>query len=97
MILSNLIRLGLHVDLSLILIFIGQFAHALLRTSAVRVTAEGRQKLTVSLNLAANLVRLLVLTGSIDSVMRGSWVGVAVFLCGQAAGDFLSMRVGAKP
>ena len=80
--------------ITLILIFVGQFAHALLRTSAVRATGMGRQNLTVVLNLAANLVRLLVLTGGIDAVMSRSWVGVAVFLAGQGAGDYLSMRLG---
>lgn len=80
--------------ITLILIFLGQFAHALLRTSAVRATGIGRQNLTVILNLAANLVRLMVLTGGIDSVMRGSWVGVLVFLAGQGLGDYLSMRLG---
>jgi len=76
----------------LLAIFIGQFAHALLRTSAVRATGAGRQKLTVLLNLAANLVRVMVLTGGIDAVMSRSWIGVAVFLAGQGLGDYLSMR-----
>lgn len=82
--------------ITLVAIFVGQFLHALLRTSAVRATGLGRERLTVTLNLAANLVRLLVLTGGIDAVMSRSWIGVAVFLAGQGIGDFISMRVGAK-
>lgn len=77
-------------------IFAGQFLHALLRTSAVRATGLGREHLTVALNLAANLVRLLVLTGGIDAVMSRSWIGVAVFLAGQGVGDYLSMRLNRK-
>lgn len=80
----------------LIAIFVGQFLHALLRTSAVRATGLGCGRLTVTLNLAANLLRLLVLTGGVDAVMSRSWMGVVVFLAGQGAGDYLSMRLGGK-
>jgi broad specificity polyphosphatase/5'/3'-nucleotidase SurE len=88
-----------HIILSLgpaALIFVGQFAHAVLRTSAVQAIASGRPWVVVALNAAANLVRLLVLSGGVVAVMDGNWLNVAAVVVGQAAGDFVSMRLGSK-
>lgn len=49
------------------LIFLGQFAHAVLRTAAVQAIAKDR-----------------------------AWASVAAVVIGQAAGDWVSMRYGAK-
>lgn len=81
---------------STILIFAGQFAHALLRTAAVRAIAQDRTVAVMALNAAANLVRLLVLSGGVVAVMGSNWIDVAAVVVGQAAGDWLSMRLGAR-
>jgi broad specificity polyphosphatase/5'/3'-nucleotidase SurE len=77
-----------------LLIFAGQFTHAVLRTSAVQAIAKGRPWMVMGLNAAANLVRLLVLSGGVAAVMDGNWLNVAAVVVGQAAGDWVSMRLG---
>lgn len=81
---------------STILIFAGQFAHALLRTAAVRAIAHDRTVAVMALNAVANLVRLLVLSGGVMAVMGSDWFNVAAVVTGQAAGDWMSMRLGAR-
>lgn len=78
------------------LIFAGQFAHALLRTAAVRAIAQDRTIAVMALNAAANLVRLMVLSGGVVAVIGSNWLDVAAVVVGQAAGDWLSMRMGAR-
>jgi len=82
--------------MTIFLIFLGQFAHAVLRTSAVQAIAADKQWATILLNAAANLVRLLVLSGGVVGVMDGDWFVVAAVVIGQAAGDWVSMRFGGK-
>lgn len=77
-----------------LLIFAGQFAHAVLRTSAVQAIAHNRPMAVIGLNAAANLVRLLVLSGGVMAVMGSDWAGVAAVVVGQAAGDWISMMYG---
>jgi hypothetical protein len=79
-----------------LLIFAGQFAHAVLRTAAVRAIAHDRTFAVIVLNAAANLVRLLVLSGGVMAVMSSDWMRVAAVVIGQAAGDWISMRYGGK-
>lgn len=79
-----------------LLIFLGQFAHAVLRTAAVQAIAHDRAWAVMGLNAAANLVRLLVLSGGVMAVMGSDWGAVAAVVVGQAAGDWLSMRFGIK-
>jgi len=75
-----------------LLIFLGQFAHAMLRTAAVQAIARDRTFAVVGLNAAANLVRLLVLSGGVIAVIESDWLTVVAVVIGQAAGDWLSMR-----
>jgi len=79
-----------------LLIFLGQFAHAVLRTAAVQAIAHDRAWAVMGLNAAANLVRLLVLSGGVMAVMGSDWINVAAVVIGQAAGDWISMRYGSK-
>lgn len=73
-------------------ILAGQFFHALLRTSAVKSIAQGSAYKTIVLNMAANLTRLLVLSGGIGSVMSSDYVGVCACVLGQALGDYVALR-----
>lgn len=82
--------------MTIALIFVGQFLHAVLRTAAVQAIAKDRQWAVIALNAAANLVRLLVLSGGVVAVMGSDWVAVAAVVIGQAAGDWVSMRYGGK-
>lgn len=77
-------------------ILAGQFFHALLRTSAVKSIAQGSAYKTIVLNMAANLTRLLVLSGGIGSVMASDYVGVVACVVGQALGDYVALRGGEK-
>ena len=78
------------------LILVGQFAHALLRTASVQAIARQRTAAVIALNAAANLVRLLVLSGGVAAVLASDWLAIAAVVVGQAAGDWLSMSLGGK-
>lgn len=80
----------------LILIFVGQFVFAVLRTAAVRAIAADRRAAAISLNAGASLMRLLVLTGGVSAVLESDWRAVVVFVAAQAAGDYVSLRYGGK-
>ena len=82
--------------LTTLLILAGQFTHALLRTAAVQAIARQQTGRVIALNAAANLVRLLVLSGGVMAVIGSDWINVAAVVIGQAAGDWLSMRLGGK-
>lgn len=84
------------ITTSIALIFVGQFAHAVLRTAAVQAIAKDRPWAVIALNAAANLVRLLVLAGGVVAVTSNDWASVAAVVVGQAAGDWISMRYGGK-
>lgn len=79
-----------------VLILLGQFAHAVLRTAAVQAIAKDRAWTVMGLNAMANLVRLLVLSGGVMAVMDGNLVNVLAVVVGQAAGDWVSMKFGSK-
>lgn len=73
-------------------IFFGQLVFSFMRTLAVRKIATGKRYQLMALNAAGSLLRLLVMTGGITSVMKENWTAVAVFVLAGACGDFFAMH-----
>lgn len=77
-------------------IFFGQLLHSILRTAAIQAISADKKFLVIMLNMAANIVRVLVLSGGIASAFQSDWIGVALMAIGQSIGDYLSMTFGPK-
>ena len=76
----------------ILLIFIGQFLYAILRTYSVRAISKGRIAATLIGNAASTLVRLLVLTGGTLAVLDTNYFAVAAYVIANVMGDWLVMR-----
>jgi len=81
----------------LALIVGGQVLHSLLRTSGVQAIAQSSRWRAVALNAASHIVRAVVMTGAVASIMDSSVAGVAAVAVGSMIGDLVSMRQGGKP
>lgn len=75
-----------------LLIMLGQLAHALLRTSAISLIAERKIYKLIIVNALANLVRLIVLSNGVMAVIDGNLINIAAVVIGQGIGDFIAMR-----